>query len=133
MIKEFKEFISRGNVIDLAVAVIIGGAFGLIVTSLVDDVVMPLVAAVIGQPSFDDLTFALNGTTIFYGKFLTSLVNFLIIAFVIFLVVKGINAAQEKAKALRSTTEEEIEEELDAQTQLLTEIRDLLSAGSSKN
>ena len=132
MIKEFKEFISRGNVIDLAVAVIIGGAFGLIVTSLVDDVVMPLVAAVIGQPSFDDLTFTLNGSTIFYGKFLTAVVNFLIIAFVIFLVVKAINAAQEKAKSMRGTTEEEIEEELDAQTQLLTEIRDLLSAGSTK-
>lgn len=132
MIKEFKEFISKGNVLDLAVAVIIGGAFGLIVTSLVDDVVMPLVAAVIGQPSFDSLTFTLNSSTISYGKFLTAVVNFLIIAFVIFLIVKAINAAQDKAKSMRGTTEEEIEEELDAQTQLLTEIRDLLSAGSSK-
>lgn len=84
MIKGFRDFILRGNVMDLAVAVIIGAAFSAITKSLVDDVITPLIAAVVGKPDFSALIFTINGTPIKYGSFLTALINFLIIAFVIY-------------------------------------------------
>ena len=84
MIKGFRDFILRGNVIDLAVAVIIGAAFSSITKSLVEDVITPLIAAIVGKPDFSALAFTLHGTPIYYGKFITAAINFIIIAFVIY-------------------------------------------------
>ncbi len=90
MLKEFKEFIMRGNVMDMAVGVIIGGAFTAIVTSLTEDILSPFLG-LFGGKNFDSLTANFAGVTLYYGKFLTAILNFLIIALVIFLLVKGIN------------------------------------------
>ena len=87
MIEGFKAFILRGNVLDLAVAVVIGAAFGAIVTSLVDNIIMPIIAAIGGQPDFSALTFIINNAEFRYGAFINSLVSFLIIAFVIYFFV----------------------------------------------
>lgn len=91
MLKEFKEFIAKGNVMDLAVGVVIGGAFQGIVNSLVKDVIMPFVSIFTGKVDFSQLKFAIGNTSINYGNFITQIVNFLIIAFSIFIVVKYIN------------------------------------------
>ena len=88
MIKEFKKFIARGNVIDLAVGVIIGGAFGKIVSSLVDNILMPLIGLIIGGINFSNLAIKIKDTTISYGLFIQNVVDFLIVAFCIFLIVK---------------------------------------------
>lgn len=120
MLKEFKDFIMRGNVVDLAVAVIVGAAFTAVVNSFANDILMQLVAAVFGKPDFSDLTFELGDAVIRYGTFITVLINFLIVASVVFLVVKGINSLQN----LRTKEEEE---ELEAsEVELLTQIRDAL-------
>lgn len=95
-IGEFKEFIMRGNVIDLAVGVIIGGAFQAIVNSLVDDILMPLLGIVLGKVDFSALMVTVGNANISYGKFITAIINFIIMAFVIFLIVKGINGISEK-------------------------------------
>jgi large conductance mechanosensitive channel len=127
MLKEFKEFISRGNVVDLAIAVIIGGAFGAIVSSLVNDIIMPLVGIILGGVDFGSLSIQVGEATILYGSFIQAIVNFLIIAFVLFLIVRGYNSLQAKG-------EEEAEKEPQAppepspEERLLTEIRDLLKA-----
>jgi large conductance mechanosensitive channel len=93
MLTEFKQFILRGNVIDLAVAVVIGAAFGAIVTSLVENIITPIIGAIGGQPDFSGLTFTINNSEIRYGAFLNALLSFLIIAAVIFFaVVKPMNA-----------------------------------------
>jgi large conductance mechanosensitive channel len=93
MFQEFKQFILRGNVIDLAVAVVIGAAFGAIVTSLVENIITPIIGAIGGQPDFSGLTFTLNNSEIRYGAFLNALISFLIIAAVIFFaVIKPMNA-----------------------------------------
>lgn len=95
-IKEFKEFISRGNVIDMAIGIIIGGAFKSIVDSLVADIISPIIGLV-GGANFDSLSVSLFGRTeLFYGKFLTAVISFLIMAFVIFCIVKLMNAASSK-------------------------------------
>jgi large conductance mechanosensitive channel len=123
MLKEFREFIQRGSVIDLAVGVIIGGAFGAIVTSLVNDVLMPLVGIVLGGVDFTQLSIQVGEATILYGNFIQAIVNFIIIAFVIFLIVRSYNKLQEQ---------EEQEEtppappEPSPEEKLLAEIRDLL-------
>ena len=96
MLKEFKAFIMRGNVMDLAVGVIIGGAFGKIVSSLVSDILMPLIGLVIGGIDFSGLAFSLGSAKVTYGVFINNLIDFLIIAMVIFLLVKGINSLQRK-------------------------------------
>jgi large conductance mechanosensitive channel len=96
MWKEFKEFAFRGNVLELAVAVILGLAFGAVITSLVNDVLMNLIAAAIGQPDFSQLTFTVNEAVIRYGAFLNALVNFLLVALALFLVVKAVNRATRK-------------------------------------
>ena len=124
MIKEFKEFIARGNVVDLAVAVIIGAAFGAVVASFANGILMNLVAAVFGKPNFDSLTFTLGKGVIEYGKFLTALVNFLIVALAMFLVVKAINTMQN----FRKRDQEEAEAEA-TEIELLTQIRDALVVG----
>ena len=93
---EFKEFISRGSVIDLAVGVVIGADFQKIIDSLVNDIIMPLIAALLGQVDFSDLSFMINGTPIKYGSFITEIINFLIIAFSIFLAVRYVNKLNER-------------------------------------
>ena len=129
MIKEFKEFISRGNVMDLAVGVIIGSAFGKIVTSVVDDILMPLIGMVVGGVDFTGLSVKIGEAEVKYGNFIQNVIDFLIVAFCIFLIVKGINKISEKAVALRKKEEEEKKEEAPAKSDevvLLEEIRDLL-------
>jgi large conductance mechanosensitive channel len=99
MLQEFKQFILRGNVIDLAVAVVIGAAFGAIVTSLVENIITPLIGAIGGQPDFSGLSFELNNSEIRYGAFLNALLSFLIIAAVIFFaVVKPMNAVMTRMR-----------------------------------
>ena len=93
MIREFREFALKGNLLELAVAFVLGLAFAAVVTSLVDDVVMQLVAAIVGKPDFSALTFSIGDGEIRYGAFLTALVTFLIIAFVLFLIVKAVQTA----------------------------------------
>ncbi len=92
MLKEFKEFVMRGNVLDLAVGVIIGGAFGKIVGSLVNDILMPLVGSVLGGVSFSERVSMVNGVELHWGLFIQTVIDFLIIAFVIFTIIKAANA-----------------------------------------
>ena len=121
LINEFKEFIKRGNVVDLAVAVVIGGAFSSIVNSLVNDLIMPLIGVIIGGVNFTGLTLRVGNAVIYYGNFLQNVINFLIIAFAIFMMVKLINRFFKK--------KEEVKEEAPVKSDevvLLEEIRDLL-------
>ena len=138
MIKEFQEFISKGNVMDLAVGVIIGGAFGLIVNSLVNDIIMPIVGAIFGGFDFKNYFLPLSstvtaasleearkqGAVFAYGNFLTVVINFLILAWIIFLMVKAVNTLRrrlEKEKPAAPAAPPP------ADVQLLTEIRDILA------
>ena len=137
VLKEFKEFINRGSVMDLAVGIIIGSAFTAIVNSLVNDVVMPIVSMIIGGFDFSNLKFTIPAyiegvepATINYGNFLQAIVNFLIIGFVIFLMVRTLNKMRERAERLAKKKDDQKEEAAEAkedeQTALLKEIRDLL-------
>ena len=99
MIKEFKEFVMRGNVLDLAVAVIIGGAFGKIIGSLVNDILMPLIGLVMGGVDFSALSFAVGDAVVTYGVFIQTVVDFLVVAFVIFMIVKAANKTKKKEPA----------------------------------
>lgn len=122
MLQEFKKFAMRGNVIDLAIGVIIGGAFGKIVSSLIDDVITPLLL----KPALDaaqlsELSELTLWGTVKYGNFLAGVLNFVIIAFVLFLIVKGINTMKKKEEAAPAAPAPP-----PADVQLLTEIRDLL-------
>ncbi len=135
MLEEFKKFIMRGNVMDLAVGVIIGGAFALITKSLVGDVIMPFVGAIFGGLDFSNYYVGLSsdvtantleaakeqGAVLAYGSFLTVVVNFVIIAFIIFLMVRAINNMQKKEETKPAAPPEPSNEE-----KLLTEIRDAL-------
>lgn len=107
MIKEFKAFVMRGNVMDLAVGVIIGGAFGKIVSSLVNDILMPLIGLIIGGIDFSGLAFTLGGAKITYGIFINNLIDFIIIALVIFMMVKGVNKLNRKPAPAASPTSKE--------------------------
>lgn len=137
MLKEFQEFISKGNVMDLAVGVIIGGAFGLIVNSLVDDIIMPLVGAIFGGFDFSNHFIPLSsnvtaqslmaareqGAVFAHGNFLTVVLNFVILAWIIFLMIKFVNSLR------RKQAEKPVEPDAPpADVALLTEIRDLLAA-----
>jgi large conductance mechanosensitive channel len=120
MLKEFKAFVMKGNVLDLAVAVIIGAAFGAIVTSMVNDVIMPPIGMILGHIDFKELFLSLNGQSyatlaaakaaaapvIAYGQFLNTVINFLIVAFVIFMVVRTANKLQKQPEAAAPTTKE---------------------------
>ncbi|MEW5939373.1 MAG: large conductance mechanosensitive channel protein MscL [Chloroflexota bacterium] len=99
MLKEFKDFVMRGNVLDLAVAVIIGGAFGKIVSSLVNDILMPLIGVLLQGVDFSGLAWTVGGASVNYGLFLQAIVDFLIIAFFIFIIVKAANKMQRPAPA----------------------------------
>ena len=122
---EFRKFIARGNVMDLAVGVIIGGAFKTIVDSLTNDILMPFVGIFIGESTFAALSFQVGGATIAFGSFIQAVVNFLIMAFVIFCLVKGINRFHRKKEEEAAETAP-AQPVLTTQEQLLTEIRDLL-------
>ena len=128
VIQEFKEFAVKGNVVDMAVGVIIGTAFGKIVSSFVTDVVMPPIGVLVGGVDFSKLAFTLQeastavpAVVISYGKFIQTVVDFTIIAAVIFMVIKGINSLRKKAEAAPATPAAPPAQEI-----LLTEIRDLL-------
>lgn len=123
--KEFKEFISRGSVMDMAVGIIIGSAFTGIVNSLVNDVIMPLIGVVIGGLDFSALSIVVGEATINYGLFIQNIVNFLIVAFCVFSVIKAINKMRDAVKKPEEEKEEEPEED-PADIALLKEIRDLL-------
>ena len=112
----------RGNVLDLAVAVVIGIAFNAVVNSLVNDVIMQVIAAIVGKPNFNSLTFTINGGIIYYGRFLTALVNFLIIAATLFVVIKAFEELQKRRRREGEDTAEDKSDEV----VLLGEIRDLL-------
>jgi large conductance mechanosensitive channel len=99
MLKEFKEFAMRGNVMDLAIAVIIGGAFGKIIASLVNDILMPLIGLLLGGLDFSGLSVAVGEAVIAYGAFIQAIVDFLIVAFVIFLLVRAMNKMKKPAPA----------------------------------
>jgi large conductance mechanosensitive channel len=128
MFKEFKAFLFRGNLLDLAVAVVIGTAFGLVVSSLVKDVVTPLIAALGGQPDFGRLTFNVGDGVVHYGLFLNALINFVIVAAVMFAVLKAAARAQ-KLRATPDLPPDEAPPPSD-EAVLLAEIRDLLRTGS---
>ncbi len=137
LISEFKTFAVKGNVLDLAVGVILGGAFGKIVSSLVDDIIMPPIGKALGKVDFKELYINLSGetyakldaakkagaATINYGLFLNSIITFMIVAFAVFMVVKSVNAAKKKEETAPAAPPEPSAEE-----KLLTEIRDLLKA-----
>jgi large conductance mechanosensitive channel len=106
MLKEFRDFAMRGNVIDLAVGVIIGGAFGKIIASLVNDVLMPLIGLLLGGINFSELTFTVKDAVVNYGAFIQSIVDFVVVAFVIFLLVRAMNNMKKPAPAADPTTKE---------------------------
>ena len=124
MIKEFKEFISKGNVVDLAVGVIIGGAFGKIVSSLVDNILMPLIGLLLGGVNFSELSFKVKDATVNYGLFIQNIVDFLIIALCVFLIVKAINKMSNLKK--KEETKKEEKPTKSDEVKLLEEIRDLM-------
>ncbi len=119
----FKEFISRGNVVDMAVGVIAGGAFGKIVTSLVNDMLMPLIGVLLGGLNFSDLSFKISDATIAYGNFIQSIIDFLIISLCVFTMVRLFDKLKKHEKE-----EAEVEEKKSDEAILLEEIRDLLKA-----
>ena len=119
-VSDFKSFISRGNVVDMAVGVIVGGAFGKIVTSLVNDILMPLIGIVLGGVNFEDLSIKVGESNVLYGMFIQTIIDFLIISFCIFLMVKLF----EKFKKKEEVKEEVVKKSDEAV--LLEEIRDLL-------
>ena len=116
MLQEFKEFVAKGNLVELAVAVILGLAFNVVVQSLVADVFTPLIAAIFGEPDFSSITIEIGDGVIKIGSFLNALIYFVIVAFVLFLVIKAYNRAFPKKEAVAGPTEVE----------LLTQIRDEL-------
>ncbi len=122
MLKDFRDFVMRGNVLDLAIAVVIGVAFNAVVTSLVNDVIMQIIAAIFGQPNFNSLTFTIGDGVIYYGRFLTALVNFLIIAATLFVIIRSFEELSKRRKGAGGDDAEEKSDEV----VLLGEIRDLL-------
>lgn len=128
MIKEFKTFAMRGNVVDMAVGIIIGGAFGKIISSLVSDVIMPPIGVLLGGVDFSDLSFTIRQATevapaviLSYGKFINTVIDFVIIAFAIFMAIKAMNSLKKKEEDKPA-----VPPPPPADVQLLTEIRDLL-------
>ncbi len=121
MLKEFRDFLAKGNVMDLAIAVIIGGAFGAIVNSLVNDLLMPVIGVILGGVDFTGLSVQVGDAQILYGNFIQATVNFLIIAFVLFLIVRSYNKLSKQKEEAPAPPPEPTAEE-----KLLTEIRDLL-------
>ena len=121
MIKEFKKFIARGNVLDLAVGVIVGGAFSSIVTSLVNNIFTPIIGLILGGVDFSNLSITFRDTEIMYGAFIQSVIDFLIVAFCLFIVVKVVNRVTAKKEK-----KEEKKDTKSAELKILEEIRDIL-------
>ncbi|MDZ5713236.1 large-conductance mechanosensitive channel protein MscL [Jeotgalibacillus haloalkalitolerans] len=121
MMKEFREFAMRGNVLELAIAVVLGAAFGKIVTALVENIIMPIVGIILGGVNFSALAVTVGNAVITYGIFIQAVIDFIIVAFAIFLFVKVINRFKRKEEAKEAAAPV-----IDPQTELLTEIRDLL-------
>ena len=121
MIKEFKKFIARGNVLDLAVGVIVGGAFSSIVTSLVNNIFTPIIGLILGGVDFSNLSITFRDTQIMYGAFIQSVIDFLIVAFCLFIVVKVVNRVTAKKEK-----KEEKKDTKSAELKTLEEIRDIL-------
>ena len=121
MIKEFKKFIDRGNVLDLAVGVIVGGAFSSIVTSLVNNIFTPIIGLILGGVDFSNLSITFRDTQIMYGAFIQSVIDFLIVAFCLFIVVKVVNRVTAKKEK-----KEEKKDTKSAELKTLEEIRDIL-------
>ncbi len=132
---EFKEFISRGNVMDLAVGVIMGSAFTAIVNSLVENILTPLLGIILNGIDFKDLMVKVGSAEVKYGLFIQAVINFLLISLVIFCMVKALNAARQKMVRKKEAEEAKEEEKQDASVVLLQEIRDLLASqeGSREN
>lgn len=128
--EEFKEFAFRGNVLDLAVGVVIGSAFTAIVTSLVENIITPLIGIVIGGVDFSNLSYQFGSATIAYGAFIQAVINFILIALVVFTFIKLINTALNRFKTQEATEEEE---EIPVTEAYLKEIRDLLAEQNNKN
>ena len=122
-LEEFKAFAMRGNVMDLAVGVIVGGAFSAITTSLINDILMPLIGIFVSETSFANLTITVGSAVITYGNFIQAVINFLIMAFVVFCMVKGINRLSRKKEEAPPPPPAK---EPSAEEKLLAEIRDLL-------
>lgn len=118
MLKEFKEFAMKGNIVDLAVAVVLGGAFAKVIEGLVEGIIMPFVSMIVGKPDFSAMYTTIGGTIFPYGKFIQSLVIFSLIAFALFMVVKAVNKVNKRKEAIPAATPEDII--------LLREIRDSL-------
>ena len=137
MFEEFKKFISKGNVVDLAVGVIIGGAFGKIVSSLVNDILMPIIGAIIGGIDFSDLSIKIGNAKIMYGMFIQNIIDFLIIAFCVFLFVKAINKLTDVTSKLENKRKKkdakEEKEVVETEHSILKEIRDSLKVNSKNN
>lgn len=132
MLKEFKKFAMKGNVLDMAVGIIIGAAFGTVVKSLVSDVIMPPIGALMGGVDFGNLAFTIQeatadapAVTIGYGSFLNNVISFIIVAFAVFMLVKGVNKLDAKEEEAPKAPEPSAEEKL------LSEIRDLLKSQNS--
>jgi large conductance mechanosensitive channel len=136
MWKEFKKFAMRGNVIDLAVGIILGGAFNKIVSSLVNDIVMPLVGILLGHVDIKEAAFKIGNVELKYGMFIQNILDFIIIAFSVFILVKAINKFSNFRKAEEKKEEEAKKAEelkkLSREEELLTEIRNILAANSQK-
>lgn len=118
MLKEFKEFAMKGNIVDLAVAVVIGGAFGNIVKALNDSIISPIIAAILGKGGMSDLSFTVGKTVFPIGMFIQAVIDFVLIALVLFLIIRALNSMKKKEEAAPAATPEDI--------QLLREIRDSL-------
>ena len=125
-VNEFKEFIAKGNIIDLAVGVVMGSAFGKIVTSVVSDILMPVIGMLVGGIDFSGLSVKVGEATITYGNFIQNIIDFLIISIFIFIFVKFIERLTKLKKQEEKAEEEKKEEKVDEQVELLKEIRDLL-------
>jgi large conductance mechanosensitive channel len=130
MFKDFREFISRGSVIDLAIGVIIGAAFTAIINSLVDDIFMPVIGVLLGGVNFESLAFQVGDASINYGMFIQSVINFFLIAMVIFFVMRAFLAMEKEFRGKKESPTDEIPE-IPQEVQLLTEIRDLLKEESA--
>lgn len=135
MIQGFKDFISRGNVVELAVGVIIGAAFKNIVDALVDGIIDPLIAAVIGKPDFSDaFILTLNGTDVKFGVLITAVINFLLMALALYLcIIVPMNALNERMKKQAANDAAEAKKEESDEVKLLTEIRDALAQGGPRH
>lgn len=130
MLKDFREFITRGSVIDLAIGVIIGAAFTAIVNSLVDDMFMPIIGVLLGGVSFESLSFQVGDASINYGMFTQSVINFFLIALVIFFGMRAVLAVEKEIKGKEESPMDDVPE-IPQEVQLLTEIRDLMKEDST--